>query len=71
MTKRLIATKVFERNDDQYLERVWQTGPKSFELVGHTAKPYGGPYARDLTLWEFLRWATACPKQVSLIPANK
>jgi len=39
--------------------------------VGHTAEPYGGPYARDLTLWEFLRWATASPEQVTLIPSDK
>src|SRR5260370_28021813 len=66
-----IAKKVFKRNDYQYLETVWQTGPESFGLVGHTAEPYGGPYARDLTLWEFLRWATPCPEQVTLIPAGQ
>jgi hypothetical protein len=67
----MIAMKVFERNGYQHLEKVRQTGPKSFELVGHTAEPYGGPYVRDLTLWELLRWATACPEQVTLIPADK
>ena len=67
----MIAMKVFERDGYQYLEKVWQTGRDRFELVGHTAKPYGGPYARDLTLWELLRWATACPEQVTLIPAGK
>ena len=65
----MIARKVFERNRHQCTG--WQTGPESFELVGHTAEPYGGPYARDLTLWELLRWATACPEQVTLIPADK
>jgi hypothetical protein len=67
----MIAMKVFERNGHQCLEKVWQTGPATFELVGHTAELYGGPYARDLTLWELLQWATACPKQVTLIPADK
>jgi len=71
MTKRgpMIAIKFFEREDYQYLEKVWQTGPKSFQLVGHTAKPYGGPYVRDLTLWEFQLWANECPEQVTFIPA--
>jgi hypothetical protein len=66
MTKHgpMIAMKVSERN----LEKVWQTGPKSFELVGHTVEPYRGPYARDLTLWELMQWATECPEQVTLIP---
>jgi hypothetical protein len=63
--------KVFERNGYQCLEKVWKTGQKTFELVGHTAEPYGGPYTRDLTLWEFLRWATARPEQVTLIPPDK
>ena len=67
----MIAMKVFECNGHRCLEEVWQTGPKSFELVGHTAEPYGGPYVSDLTLWEFLRWATACPEQVTLIPTDK
>jgi hypothetical protein len=67
----MIAMKVFERNGHQHLEKVWQTGRESLELVGHTTEPYGGPYARDLTLWELLRWATACPEQVTLIPAGK
>jgi hypothetical protein len=73
MTKHcpLIAMKVFERNGHQSLEKVWQTGSESFELVGHTAKPYGGPYARDLTLWELRQWATECPEQVTLISAHK
>jgi hypothetical protein len=66
-----IAMKVFKRDGYQYLEKVWQTGPKSFELVGQTAKPYGGPYVRDLALWELLRWATACPEQVTLILADR
>ena len=65
----MIAMKVFERNGHQYLEKVWQTGPESFELVRHTAEPYGA-YVRDLTLWELLLWATACPEQVTLIRAN-
>jgi hypothetical protein len=64
----MIAMKVFERDGHQYLEKVWQTGPETFELVGHTGKPDGDPYARDLTLWELLGWATACPKEVTLIP---
>jgi hypothetical protein len=67
----MIAKKFYERDGYQYLETVWQTGPKRFELVGHTAKPCGGPYARDLTLSELLRWATECPEQVTLIPADK
>jgi len=67
----MIAMKVFERNGHRCLEKVWRIGPESFELVGHTAEPYGGPYVRDLTLWELLRWATACPEQVTLIPADK
>ena len=68
IAKKVIAKKIYERDGYQYLETVWRTGPKSFELVGHTAKPYGGPYVRDLTLWELLRWATACHEQVTLIP---
>jgi hypothetical protein len=73
MTKHgpMFAMKVFERNDHQYLEKVWQNGSESFELVGHTAEPYGGPYARDLALWKLLQWATSCPEQVTLIPADK
>jgi hypothetical protein len=67
----VIAMKVFERKGHQCLEKVWQAGPDRFELVGHPAEPYGGPYARDLTLWEFLRWATASPEQVTLIPSGK
>lgn len=63
----MIAMRVFERNGYQYLEKVWKIGPKTFELVGHTTEPYGGPYARDLTLCEFLRWATESPEQVTLI----
>jgi hypothetical protein len=67
----MIAMKVFERNGHRCLEKVWQNGPESFELVGHAAEPYGGPFARDLTLWELLRWATACPEQVTLILADR
>ncbi|PAY07358.1 hypothetical protein CK489_16390 [Bradyrhizobium sp. UFLA03-84] len=65
----MIAVNVFERNGHQCLEKVRQTDPTSFELAGHTAEPYGGPYARSLTLWELLIWATARPEQVTLIPA--
>jgi hypothetical protein len=36
----MIAMKVFERNGHRCLEKVWQTGPESFELVGHAAEPY-------------------------------
>lgn len=67
--KILIARKVFEHNGHQYLEKVWQTGTKSFELVRQSTEPYG-VYVRDLTLWELLRWATACPEQVTLIRAH-
>ncbi|MCP1975536.1 hypothetical protein AB7M56_000196 [Bradyrhizobium elkanii] len=31
----MIAMRVFERNGHQCLEKVRQTGPKTFELVGH------------------------------------
>jgi hypothetical protein len=68
---KVVAMKVFERNGHQHLEKVSQTGRESFELVGHTSEPYGGPYACDLTLGEFLQWATACPEQGRLIPADK
>ena len=64
----MIAMRVFDRSGYQWLEKVRQTGPESFELVGHTSEPYGGPYARDLTLRELLQWATTCPEQVTLIP---
>jgi len=64
----MIAIRIFECDDHQHQEIVSQTGPDRFELVGHTAKPYGGPYARDLTLWELMQWATARPEQVTLIP---
>lgn len=64
----MIAIKVLSNN---HQENVWQTGPESFKLVGHTAEPYRGPYVRDLTLWELLQWAAGCPEQVTLIPADK
>ncbi len=52
----MIAMRVFERNGHQCLERARQTGPKTFELVGHTAEPYRGPYVKCLTLWDLLQW---------------
>jgi hypothetical protein len=64
----MIAIRIFECDGHQHQEIVSQTCPNRFELVGHTAKPYGGPYARDLTLWELMQWATARPGQVTLIP---
>jgi hypothetical protein len=57
--------KSFYRNDDQYLETLRQTGPQSFDLVGHTAKPHG-LYLRELTLPEALRWVSG-PEQVTRI----
>ncbi|MCP1850186.1 hypothetical protein ACVWZM_004858 [Bradyrhizobium sp. USDA 4501] len=65
----MIAMRVFERNGHRCLEKVRQTGPQSFELMGDTAEPYGGPYVRGLTLWDLLIWATALSDQVTLIPA--
>lgn len=58
--------KFFYRNEFQYLERLRQTGPHSFELIGHTAEPYAGPYVRDLTRSEALRWQNG-PEEVTRI----
>ncbi|MCP1758541.1 MULTISPECIES: hypothetical protein [Bradyrhizobium] len=65
----MIAMRVFERNGHQCLEKVRQPGPKTFELVEHSAEPYGGPYVKGLTMWDLLQWATTFPEQVTLIPA--
>lgn len=65
---RMIAMKVFERDNHQYLEKVLQLGASAFELHGHTSKPYGGPYVVDLGLWEYRAWAMKNPELVTLIP---
>ena len=57
--------KSFYRNDYQYLETLRQTGSESFDLVGHTAKPYG-LYLRELTLLEAQHWRSG-PEQVTRI----
>lgn len=58
--------KFFYRNDYQYLERLRQIGPQSFEVIGHTAEPHAGPYIHELTLPEALRWVSG-PEQVTRI----
>jgi hypothetical protein len=69
MTARtVIATKVFYNNGLQHLQTVAQTSSDSFELVGHSLE-LGCTFVEDLTLWEYLQWAGACPEQVTLIPA--
>lgn len=62
----MVASKVFVRNGYQCVEEVWRIGPKLLKLVRHTLEPYG-TYVRDLTVWEYLQWAMACPEQVTLM----
>jgi hypothetical protein len=57
--------KSFYRNEYQYVETLRQTGPESFDLVGHTAKPYG-LYLRELTSLEAQDWKNG-PEQVTRI----
>jgi hypothetical protein len=57
--------KSFYRHGYQYLERLRQTGPQSFDLVGHTAEP-GGLYMHELTPPEAQRWISG-PEQVTRI----
>ena len=61
----MTCQKSFYRNDYQYLETLRQTGPESFDLVGHTAKPYG-LYLHELTLLEARHWMSD-PEQVTRI----
>jgi hypothetical protein len=58
--------KFYYRNSYQYLERLRQTGPQSFDLVRHTADLRAGPYIHELTLPEVLRWVNG-PEEVTRI----
>ena len=62
----MVARKVFEHNGYPCVEEVSRVGPKLLTLVRHTLEPYG-TYMLDLTVWEYLQWAMACPEQVTLI----
>jgi hypothetical protein len=63
--KKIIARKVFWHNGLEHLQTVFRTG-QSLELVGHSLEP-GGTFVHDLTPWQCLQWAMACPEQVTLV----
>ena len=48
--------KYYYQNDYQYLERLRQTGPQTFELIRHTADPRARWYPHEITVPEALSW---------------